>query len=240
MSEGLREKILPPGQVEFSSFDRFGLGLFANRFPANPNKIEITIGGDVASPLMVSDAFAALPRVEQVSDFHCVTTWSVRSLQWSGVRFSDFYQQVVVPQAKPFEGADFVVFRAQDGYAVSMQLADLMAPDVMLADMLEGGGLGIEHGAPLRLVAPAHYGYKNAKHISAIEFWLNRRHYRFPFPYPNLMDHPRGRVAFEERARYLPLWFIGPLYRAAMPLARRKARKALAKYRARESQNNLP
>jgi DMSO/TMAO reductase YedYZ molybdopterin-dependent catalytic subunit len=31
--------------------------------------------------------------------------------------------------------------------------------------------LTVAHGAPLRLVAPAHYGYKSAKHLSRIEFW---------------------------------------------------------------------
>lgn len=231
MSEA--QKTLPPGQFEFPSFDRFGLGLFAKRFPANPDSIAFTIGGDVAQSVTVDTELAALPRVEQVSDFHCVTTWSVLAVRWGGVRFSDFYQQVVVPLARPQEGANFVVFRGQDGFSVSMPLADLMASDVLLADTLEGHGLGIEHGAPLRLVAPAHYGYKNAKHISAIEFWCNRRNYRFPFPYPNLMDHPRGRVAFEERASFLPMWIIRPLYRALMPLARHKMRKALAAYRAR-------
>lgn len=231
------KKPLPPGQFEFPSFDRFGLGLFARRFPANVDVIDFTLGGDVAQCVKVGAELAALPRIEQVSDFHCVTTWSVRAVRWSGVRFSDFYQQVVVPRAKPHDGAEFVVFRGQDGYAVSMPLADLMASDVLLADTLEGNSLGIEHGAPLRLVAPAHYGYKNAKHISAIEFYRTRRNYRFPFPYPNLMDHPRGRVAFEERARYLPTWLIRLVYRALMPSARRKMRVALAAYRARDGRS---
>jgi DMSO/TMAO reductase YedYZ molybdopterin-dependent catalytic subunit len=225
---------LPPGQFEFPSFDRFGLGLFARRFPTNAETIEFTIRGDVAQSVKISTELARLPRAEQVSDFHCVTTWSVRAVRWSGVRFSDFYEQLVVPLAKPQDGANFVVLRGQDGYAVSMSLADLMASDVLLADRLDDHDLGIEHGAPLRLVAPAHYGYKNAKHISAIEFYCDRRNsnYRFPFPYPNLMDHPRGRVEFEERARYLPLWLIRLVYRALMPLARHKMRKGLQAYRA--------
>ncbi|MCK9285508.1 MAG: molybdopterin-dependent oxidoreductase [Rhodocyclaceae bacterium] len=229
------KKPLPPGQREYPSFDRFGLGLFAKRFPANPDLVEFTIGGDVAQSLTIGrEDLAALPRVEQVTDFHCVTTWSVRDVRWSGVRFSDFYQQVVLPRAKPQEGADFVVLRGQDGYAVSMQLADLMEQDVLLADGVEGHGLGLEHGAPLRLVAPAHYGYKNAKHIGSIEFRRSRGNYRFPFPYPDLMDHPRGRVAYEERARFLPMWLIRILYRALQPSARNKMRKALQAHLARK------
>lgn len=227
-------KPLPPGQFLSPSFDRFGLGLFANRFPATPDVIEFTIGGDVAQSIAVGKELAALPRVEQVSDFHCVTTWSVQSVRWGGVRFADFYEQVVLPLAKPQHGAGFVVMRGQDGFRVSMQLADLMAADVLLADTLDGHALGIAHGAPLRLVAPAHYGYKNLKHIGAIEFWRERGSYRFPFPYPDLMDHPRGRVAFEERARFLPLWLIRPLYRALIPMTRWQSRKALEAYKARK------
>lgn len=228
-----QSKPLPPGQFVYPSFERFGLGLFAKRFPSKPERIELSIGGDVASPLTIASELNSLPRIEQVSDFHCVTTWSCLDVRWSGVRFADFYQQIVAPLSKPEDGATFVVFRGQDGYACSMQLADLLAPDVLLADSVEGRGLGIEHGAPLRLVAPVHYGYKNVKHIAAIEFWRDRRHYRFPFPYPQLMDHPRGRVALEERARYLPLWLTRLVYRALMPGARRKMRNALQAYRAR-------
>lgn len=224
---------LPPGQFEYPTFDRFGLGLFAKRFPSKPDKIDLNICGDVERSVWIGDSLSSLPRVEQVSDFHCVTTWSCRNVRWSGVRFADFYQHLVQPQAQPLDGATVVVFRGQDGYACSMHLADLLAPEVLLADTVEGQGLGIEHGAPLRLVAPAHYGYKNVKHIAAIEFWRDRRNYRFPFPYPQLMDHPRGRVAFEERARYLPMWLVRLVYRTLMPGARRKMRKALEAHRAR-------
>ena len=222
---------LPPGQKEHPSYDRFGLGLFASRFPAQPDTINIKIAGNVANKIDIdSSALSALPRTGQQSDFHCVTTWSVRNLNWSGFRFADFYNQIVLPQAQPEPGNTFVVFRGQDNYAVSMQLEDLLADDVMLADTLNGEKLGIDHGAPMRLVAPAHYGYKNAKHIQQIEFWKDNSNYRFPLPYPNLMDHPRGRVAYEERASYLPNWLIKPLYVLLQPLARRKHAKALEAY----------
>ena len=231
---------LPPGQIEHPTFDRFGLGLFASRFPVVADTVRIDISGDVARQLTVSEELAELPRVEQISDFHCVTTWSVCSLNWSGVRFSDFYREIVLPQAGPAPGSNFVVFRGQDGYSVSMQLADLLADNVTLADTLNGARLDIAHGAPLRLVAPAHYGYKNAKHIERIEFWRDASHYRFPRPYPNLMDHPRGRVEFEERARFIPNWIIRPLYRILQPFARRKHARYLSEYLDKSHDENEP
>jgi DMSO/TMAO reductase YedYZ molybdopterin-dependent catalytic subunit len=226
---------LPPGQVERQEFPRFGLGKFARRFPVDAHTIRLKVAGDVERNLTVGPEVSALARIEQVSDFHCVTTWSVRAVRWSGFRFREFYETVVLPQARPQAGAELVVFRGQDGYNSCLLLEDLLADDVLLADRLNGSELGLEHGAPLRLVAPAHYGYKNVKHIAAIEFWRDRRNYRFPFPYPALMDHPRARVALEERGRWMPGWVFRYLYRPLIGPTVRNFRRALEWYRARRN-----
>jgi len=58
----------------------------------------IEIRGDVTKNAVFDIQVSVLPRVtDQVADFHCVTTWSVRDLVWSGVRFLDFYREFVVP-----------------------------------------------------------------------------------------------------------------------------------------------
>ena len=65
--------------------------------------------------------------------------------------------------------------------------------------------------APLRLVAPKHYAYKSVKHLSQMEFKTADSGYRvsgFRF-----MDHPRARVALEERGRFAPGWLLRYLYR---------------------------
>lgn len=207
---------LPPGQYELNHFPRFGLPRFANRFPKETRQIFLEIKGDVGEPITISDELLKLPRFDQTSDFHCVTTWTRRSLKWSGFRFSDFYERIVVPAARPPQDASFVVLRGQDGYGASLPLADLLADSVLLADRLNSEPLSVEHGAPLRLVAPAHYGYKSAKHLCAIEFWHDDQHYRSASPF-RCMTHPRGRVAFEERGTGVPGWLLRYLYR---PMAR--------------------
>jgi DMSO/TMAO reductase YedYZ molybdopterin-dependent catalytic subunit len=224
---------LPPGQFLLGQFPRFGLGKFAHRFPAHPERIAFAIGGDVDQALTVDEQFQALPRRDLRADFHCVTTWSVRDCAWSGVPFAAFYERIVQPLARPQPGAELVVFRGEDGYCTSLPLEDLLRDDVILADRLDGQSLGIEHGAPLRLIAPAHYGYKNVKHIARIEFWRDRRAYRFPFPYPAFMDHPRARVAFEERGRWFPGRVLRYLYRLLIPFSIALFKGATRRHRAR-------
>jgi DMSO/TMAO reductase YedYZ molybdopterin-dependent catalytic subunit len=202
---------LPPGQYAIDRLPRFGMSQFAKRFPRDASKLSLQIAGETEESVSVEDEFGSLPRVELTSDFHCVTTWTCRSLRWSGVRFADFFTLLVTPRARPHSDATFVVLRGQDGYRAALPLADLLRQDVLLADALDGRPLPVVHGAPLRLVAPAHYGYKSVKHLSRIEFWRDDRRYRsagFRF-----MDHPRARVLQEERGRGMPGWLLRYLYR---------------------------
>jgi hypothetical protein len=217
---------LPPGQIEIQDFPRFGWGAFAFRFPTDPAHLEIAVAGDVDESLVVRDEIAAL----QVSDLHCVTTWTKRFIRWSGFRLRDFYEAIVEPRAKPHPDAILVVLRGQDGYAGRLPLRDLLAEDVLLADRLDGRPLPIAHGAPLRLVAPAHYGYKNIKHLRSIEFWRDARAYRFVGP--TFMDHPRARVALEERGN-LPAWLLRRVYPTLVPPIRWLFRVALERHQRR-------
>ena len=210
---------LPPGQRESSDFPRFGILRFAKRFPSQTERIKINIAGDVGAPIIISDALERLQRIEQESDFHCVTTWSCRALCWGGYRFRDVYETIIKPEAKPVEEATYVILKGQDGARSSLLLEDLLAEDVLLADTLNGEPLSIEHGAPLRLVAPKHYAYKSVKHLSRLEFWCNDTHFR-PSAF-RFMDHPRARVTLEERGIGFPGWFLRHLFR---PMIRPTAR----------------
>jgi hypothetical protein len=202
--------LLPPGQRLRDNFPRFGLTPFAKRFPTSPHDVAITIRLHDQS-VIVSDLFALLPRVDVLADFHCVTTWSVVAQTWSGVRFRDFYEQILLANLLPQQHVTHVLFRAQDGYRGAIFLEDLLDDNVLIADRLNGAPLSIEHGAPLRLITPRLYGYKSIKHIKSIELLFNLQGYRPPgFRF---MEHPRARVALEERGRYFSGWFLRYLYR---------------------------
>ena len=189
------------------------------------------IGGDVERPISIGAEIARLARVEQTSDFHCVTTWSSLGLKWGGYRFADFYHQLVVPLAAPSTEATFVVLRGRDGAHISLPLEDLLQQDVMLAGQLDGVQLTVEHGGPLRIVAPDHYGYKNIKFISALEFWRTGEQYR---PYgPRFMRHPRGRVWLEERGQWIPGWLLRYAYRPLIGPTLTYFERALARHLAR-------
>jgi DMSO/TMAO reductase YedYZ molybdopterin-dependent catalytic subunit len=222
---------LPPGQVARDDFPRFGAPPFDGRFPTQTERVEVQIGGDVRHSLALAGELQRVARTEQCADFHCVTTWTHRSLQWSGFRFADVYEQLVQPLADPAAGAEFVVLRAQDGYRASLPLADLLASDVLLADRLNGAPLSIAHGAPLRLVAPAHYGYKSVKHVRRIEFWRSSASYR-PVGL-RFMAHPRARVAAEERGQWFPGWLLRYLYRPLINPTAARFEEALQRHQAR-------
>jgi len=107
----------------------------------------------------------ALPRREQVSDFHCVTGWSVRNVRWAGVGFAD-----LLARAQPLAQAGALRFEsAEVPYEDTLTLAQARLPDAMLAYELDGRPLTRAHGAPVRGVVPEMYGYKNVKWVRRIE-----------------------------------------------------------------------
>ncbi len=203
---------LPPGQLPISSFPRFGLPRFAARIVPADRPLRVEIDGAVQrKALITADVLASLNRFDQVSDFHCVTTWSALNVHWGGYRFADVYKQIIKPLAAPDDTVTHVLFRCLDGARTALPLQDLLADDVLLADSLNGEALGSAHGAPLRLVAPKHYGYKNPKHLKQMELSVEPPAYR-PSGF-RFMDHPRARVALEERGRRFPGWLLRYAYR---------------------------
>jgi DMSO/TMAO reductase YedYZ molybdopterin-dependent catalytic subunit len=223
----------PPGQKNRTDFPKFGLPAYAGRFPSRPDDRSVLIEVNESSRVEIDDALDGLPRATIRADFHCVTTWTYPNADWSGVIFSDFFKKYVQPhelEQHPISGA---VFYGQDGYRTTLLLEDLLRSDVMLADSLDGQPLTIEHGAPLRLVAPAHYGYKSLKHLKRIEFYSTMP--KIKRGISAFLDHPRARVLKEERGRWIPGWILRYVYRPLISKAVKDFRKAMAEYERKQN-----
>jgi DMSO/TMAO reductase YedYZ molybdopterin-dependent catalytic subunit len=132
----------------------------------DPATWRLTIGGLVEQPTSLTyQQLRTLPRVEQVSNFHCVTGWSVNNVHWAGVRMHD-----VLAQARPQASGHALQFTSMEvPYVDYLTLQQASLRDVMLAYEMDGKPLAQEHGAPLRLIIPEMYGYKNVKWLERID-----------------------------------------------------------------------
>ena len=126
----------------------------------------LEIDGLVERPVSLTyDQLLALPRARQVSDFHCVTGWSVPKVRWAGVRFAD-----LLALARPMQSAKAIRFVSMENpYDDSLTLEQALLPNVMLAYELDGKPLSRPHGAPARVVIPEMYGYKGVKWLTRME-----------------------------------------------------------------------
>lgn len=193
---------LPPGQGAVREFPRFSDKPLRWAPPITPIELGISVEGELRATLD-RDALACFDPVEQVSDFHCVTTWSYQGLRWSGFRLRDVLRSVLGDELVPF-----AVAHAADGPGATFVIEDLLADDVLLATELDGEVLDRRHGAPLRLVAPSQYGYKNVKHLVGIDLRDTE-----PESMLGPKEHLRARVALEERHATLPNWAVRVPYR---------------------------
>jgi len=161
---------LPVGQHEVRNWPVLDLG----DLPAvDPSAWTLEIGGHVENPVSLDwTQFMALPQVDDVSDFHCVTTWSRYDNHWRGVRFSTLAEMVV-----PTDDAKFVLCTGYDRmpgtdipYTTNLRLDRAVEDDVLLVHTWEGRPLPREHGGPVRMITPKLYAWKGTKWIRKIEF----------------------------------------------------------------------
>ena len=132
----------------------------------DPKAWRLEIDGLVGKPRSFTyQELRALPRAHQVSDFHCVTGWTVHGVRWSGVRFAHLLDQVEpLPEAKAIR---FVSL--EQPYDDSLTLEQLRLHDVLLALDMDGAPLSRPHGSPARVVIPEMYGYKGVKWLTRME-----------------------------------------------------------------------
>jgi DMSO/TMAO reductase YedYZ molybdopterin-dependent catalytic subunit len=105
----------------------------------------------------------ALPQTSQITRHICIEGWSAIG-KWGGVPFRDFLERI---------GADtrarYVSFRCADDYRSSIDMATASHKQTLLALTFRDAPLPAAYGYPVKLRVPTKLGFKNPKHIIAIE-----------------------------------------------------------------------
>ncbi len=159
---------LPPGQKLTSGFPVLDLGVQPQ---ISHEEWRLSVDGLVEKPQNLDWAqLNALPQVTDVSDFHCVTTWSKYDCEWGGVAFTTLFEL-----AQPKPDAKFVYFTSYDGYSTNVPLAHCLDDDVLIATKFAGEPVSREHGGPARVIIPKLYAWKGAKFVKSITFLAEDR-----------------------------------------------------------------
>lgn len=126
----------------------------------------LRVDGMVTAPIDLSFAeLVDLPRLDPISDFHCVEGWSILDVPWNGVHLETLFERAGVrPEAT------HATFHTLGGtYNESLPLPVALEPRTLLAYGIDGSTLPLRHGFPLRLVVPRLWAYKSAKYVHRIE-----------------------------------------------------------------------
>lgn len=131
-----------------------------------PENWSLTIDGLVNKKRTYNwDQFMGLKRDVQVSDFHCITGWSVYNVTYEGIPLKEFLQEAGVKQE-----AKYVKFYSADGvYTDCLTLDQALLDDMMVAVSVDGELITHNNGGPVRLITPQMYAYKSVKWLKRIE-----------------------------------------------------------------------
>jgi DMSO/TMAO reductase YedYZ molybdopterin-dependent catalytic subunit len=114
----------------------------------------------------IDDLLSRFQSHDQITRLCCVEGWSAIGW-WGGLRFADF-----LAAYRPAPGAKWAKLESavnldsdgnEDPYFVSIDLPTARHPQTLLATHQNAKPLTVEHGAPLRLLAPMKLGLKNIK-----------------------------------------------------------------------------
>ena len=121
----------------------------------------------------IGDLLSTFRRHDQITRLCCVEGWSAIGW-WGGLRFAD-----LLDAHPPLPGARWARLESSvnldsdgnpDLYFVSIDLPTARHPQTLLATHQNDAPLSVEHGAPLRLLAPMKLGLKNIKAITKIVY----------------------------------------------------------------------
>jgi len=183
---------------------------------------EIKVGGLVKKPgkLHLEDILGGFDLEERIYRFRCVEAWSM-VVPWIGFPLSTLLERF-----EPETGGKFVEFKTlyrrsemrgtrsftsiiDWPYREGLRMDEAMNPLTLMTVGLYGKTLPNQSGAPLRLIVPWKYGFKNIKSIVEINVtdrqpktsWQELAPQEYGF-YANVnpeVSHPRWSQAYERR-----------------------------------------
>ncbi len=206
----------------FYEFSRYKDDVWEHARDFQPYPWQLEVGGLVNRPRTydVDELVRRMPLEERIYRFRCVEAWSM-VVPWIGFPLSALLKEVEpTSQAKYVKFTTFfdpeVAPRQQEGnwyssepwpYTEGLTIAEAANELTMLSVGIYGHVLPKQHGAPIRLVVPWKYGFKNIKSIVKIElaakrpetFWntLAPNEYGFVSNVNPKVPHPRWSQANE-------------------------------------------
>jgi sulfoxide reductase catalytic subunit YedY len=202
---------------EFST-DKDDVAILARDFKTSP--WTVTVGGLVNKPraYALDELLRKFPQEERIYRLRCVEAWSM-VVPWVG-----FPLAALLNEVEPTSQAKYVRFetlydpKQMPGqgnilfdwpYIEGLRLDEAMHPLTILATGLYGKPLPPQDGAPIRLVVPWKYGFKNIKSFVKIDlvaempvsFWMAYAPDEYGF-YANVnpdVPHPRWSQSSERR-----------------------------------------
>jgi DMSO/TMAO reductase YedYZ molybdopterin-dependent catalytic subunit len=116
----------------------------------------------VARPGTLSLAeIRSFPVNSEITMIGCEEGWTYIA-EWTGVPLSSILERVgALPQVR------YVVYRSiQPDWWESIDMADALHPQTLLAHRMNGSDLPVPFGGPVRLRVPRQLGYKSVKYIT--------------------------------------------------------------------------
>jgi len=170
------DKRLPPGQQWISEPLIYDIN--KNFYIPEEEKISLHICGEVEKPLSLpyKEVIKSKELIKIKADFHCVTGWSVKDIEWEGLSALH-----IVDMVKPAREVKWVFVRCYDGYSASFPYEFFRREDSVIAVKMNGQKIPKDHGYPFRVVIPSLYAWKSAKYVHTIEFLKDQA--KKPAPY---------------------------------------------------------
>jgi DMSO/TMAO reductase YedYZ molybdopterin-dependent catalytic subunit len=124
----------------------------------------LSVEGLVAQPASLSlDDIRRFPVHRQITEIACEEGWSYVA-EWAGTPLIE-----VLSDAGMMPRARYVVYFSIDqAWWESIDMADALHPQTLLAYAMNGGDLPVAFGGPLRLRVPRQLGYKSVKFINRL------------------------------------------------------------------------